>query len=113
MMADGWFILPLSTDEMGETVPKYAGVEPPYKYTGSQHYFDEATHPDLPFAGQTMYVARVYADAQSDLDALAAHGDAYGKQEYGLSDQAVADYLNDKHGKDWTFTQWTQQLVLG
>lgn len=113
-MADRWFVVPLKefeeTDSNGNvietyTAPKYsdtAGVE---GFSGNIHFFDKETYAGLPFVGKKMFVVRFYGD-EAALDSVTSHGDAYGKQEYGLSDSEVAGYLNDRFDEDRSFEEW-------
>lgn len=106
-MADRWFVVPIvgtggATDPYR---PKYSSTSGLTGYTGNTHYFDESTYSDLPWSGQEMYVVRYYGST-SALDTVAGYDDAYGKQEYSLTDSEVADYLNDKFGVTRTFEEW-------
>lgn len=104
-MANRWFVLPIEETATGVRRPKYVDRDGIRGFSGQVHYFDAETYPRLPFAGEEMYVARVYGTSEA-IDALADEQDAYGKQEYALSDSEVAAYLNDRLDEDRSFTEW-------
>lgn len=111
-MAEDIFILPKSTDEMGDTVPKYLSRTGVNGYSGTIHFFDKETYPDLPCNGQEMYVVRVYADSSSVLNDIASYDDAYSKQEYGYSDSEITSYLNDRFDKSLTYSEWMDRFKV-
>lgn len=105
MSDDRWFVLPVATNDRGGRYPKYTNRDGINGFSGQIHQFDVDTYKLLPFAGEEMYVARVYGTSDA-LDALAKEGDAYGKQEYGLSDSEIAQYLNDRFDQERSFDEW-------
>lgn len=105
MTENRWFVLPTDTDERGGRFPKYTDRDSIEGFSGQTYFFDAEIYPSLPFAGEEMYVAHVYGPTDA-LDALASEPDAYGKQEYGLSDSEVAQYLNDRLDSKRPFDEW-------
>lgn len=112
-MAYDWFVVPLAAGGIGgvETVPKYAGQVD--AYAGSWQHFDQQTYSDLPWAGEDRYVVRFYA-ADATLDAIASNDDAYAlARNPDVTEQDVADYLNDVTGSDHTFAEWEESFLAG
>lgn len=115
-MAEELFVVPPDsyTDVNGDpnTEPKYvhthSGVD---GYSGTIHFFDADTWPDVPWSGSEMFVVRVYG-TQTAIDDIASHDDAYGQTEYSISDQEIADYLNDRFGYDYTFSEWMDRFQV-
>lgn len=104
-----WVVTPIAeTTEDGATAtyPKYAPHDGDVSASGAIVDFSADKYSDLPWHPNTMYVTRFVADTQSAIDAVTQHDDAYGKQEYDVSDSEVADYLNQKYNDDRSFTEW-------
>jgi hypothetical protein len=107
-----WFVLPLVASDVTigeETVqewtPKYLDREGIHGWSGTDYHFESETFPGLPFAGETMFVGEVRGTTES-LDAVADESGARGRRAYGLSKANIANYLNDRLGRDRTFEAW-------
>lgn len=92
--------------------PKYVDRPDVDGWAGVTHDFSGGAYDGLPFQGQEMWIVRVWGP-QSAHDGLAAEADAYGKREYGLSDQQIATALNEWSDRELSYTEWWDRFVVG
>lgn len=114
-----WFILPLyakraqfENSPAAEWVPEYTDRDGISGWSGTDYHFEEGTFPALPFAGEEMFVGKLYGTPDA-LDAVAAESGAHGRQAYGLSKGAIAGYLNDRLGRQRAFEEWVDVFGVG
>lgn len=102
-----WFVVPpIDSPEDGiAAVPKYS--ERVDGYSGQRYTFPESSV--LPFAGDDVYVVRFEA-SDTVLDEIEAHADAYTREEYGLTEDDVAGWLNQHFDRDLSFDKWTDRF---
>lgn len=114
MTAEQWFVVPVagSGELLDPYRAKYRDTDGIESTTGTPKDFSAEKWSELPWYPNEMFVVRFYG-TQSAIDAVAANADAYGKQEYSISDAEVAEYLNDKTGLDRTFAEWTSAIENG
>lgn len=110
-----WFVLPLVGTRAFDNSPgiewgaKYADREGIRGEAGNDYHFPAETFPGLPWAGEGMFVGRLFGTPDA-LDAVAAQSDAFGMAEFGLSGDDIAGYLNDRLGRDRSFEEWAESF---
>lgn len=119
-MPDRVFALPVATQEdpgsggkgsRTRRVPKYSDTEGIDGFSGITMFFDESEHYDVPWAGQEMYLVRMYGDAQA-LQAVEDHEDAYRVGGQTIPRPKFAEYLSQLHGREQSYHEWIAEYTI-
>lgn len=107
-MTKRWFILPVITEQdiTGQEIEKPKYVSQVERYSGN--LYDLTDWDAVPLTGK-YYIAKLRAP-DSVLNDIESEKDAYTRQEYGISEDKIADVLNKEFGKNLSFSEWGQRF---
>lgn len=107
-MADRWFAVPvIGTGDAKANPPD------PFRPKYTDTFGISGWAGQIVTVDDTDYYAARFVGTTSALDDVESHDDATSLQESGYTESDVANWLNDRTGHSYTFSEWEDRFLTG